>query len=103
MSGYASSWPAADQPNSMTCFPFRFTGVFTIVSLTDVMIYVDQLVEEVFDGGHTAEDYGMERRHPLLLSVTQLKAQVPDTLQCLATTETQSTLASSAHQIRTNR
>lgn len=54
--------------------------MFTVISLTDVMIYVDQLVQEVFDRGHTAKDDGMQRRHPLLLSVTQLKAQVPDTL-----------------------
>lgn len=54
--------------------------VFTVFSLTDVVIYVDQLIQEVFDGGHTAEDDGMKRRHPLLLPVTQLKAQVPDTL-----------------------
>lgn len=63
--------------------------MFTIASLTDVVIYVNQLVQEVFDGGHTAQDDGMKRLHPLLLSVTQLKAQVPDTLQCLPTTKTQ--------------
>lgn len=44
------------------------------------MIYVNQLVQEVFDRGHAPQDDGMKWRHPLLLSVTQLKTQVPDTL-----------------------
>lgn len=44
------------------------------------MIYVNQLVQEVFDRGHAAQDDGMKWRHPLLLSVTQLKTQVPDAL-----------------------
>lgn len=54
--------------------------VLTVFSLTNFMIYVNQLVQEVFDRGHTAQDDGMKWRHPLLLSVTQLKTQVPDTL-----------------------
>lgn len=57
-----------------------FSGVFSRVSLTNVVIYVNQLVQEVFHRGYTAEDDGMKRCHPLLLSVAELKAQVPDTL-----------------------
>lgn len=66
------------------------------------MINVDQLVKEVFDRGHTPKNDGMKRRHPLLLSMTQLKAEVPNTLQCLVTIKTQQTLTSSANQISLN-
>lgn len=71
--------------------------VFVLTSLTDVMIYVDQLVQEIFDRSHAAQDDGVKRRHPLLLPVTQLKAQVPDTLQRLATTKTQPPLNTHTH------
>lgn len=84
ISCYTGSRPAADWLSSSV-----FGVVFTVFSLTDVVVDVDQLVQEVFDRGHAAEDDGMERRHPLLLPVTQLKAQVPDALQRLATTKTQ--------------
>ena len=51
--------------------------------LTAVVVDVDQLVQEVLDGRHAAEDDGVERRHPLLLAVTQLQAQVTHALQGL--------------------
>lgn len=92
---YANSWPVADRQRDL------LSGVFTALPmswcvhcLTDVVIYVDQLVQEVFDGGHAAEDYGVKRCHPLLLPVTQLKAQVPDTLQRLVTIKTRYPLTS---------
>lgn len=47
------------------------------------MLDVNQPVQKVLDGRHAAQDDGMEGRHPLLLAVTQLETQVPDTLQCL--------------------
>lgn len=76
--------------------------VFVLTSLTDVMIYVDQLVQEIFDRSHAAQDDGVKRRHPLLLPVTQLKAQVPDTLQRLATTKTQHPLNTHTHLHRSD-
>lgn len=57
-------------------------------SLTRVVVDVNQLVQEVLDGGHAAQDDGMERRHPLLFAVTQLEAKVPDTLQGLDSAKT---------------
>ncbi|MEQ2188477.1 hypothetical protein GOODEAATRI_015498 [Goodea atripinnis] len=65
------------------------------------MIYVDQLIQEVLDRGHTVEDDGMKRCHPLLLPMTQLKAQVAHTLQCLGTINTRHVLSTDIfHHIR---
>lgn len=51
-----------------------------VMSLTNVVINVDQLVKEVFDRGHAAKDDRVKRCHPLLFPVTQLEAQVPNAL-----------------------
>lgn len=51
--------------------------------LTVVVIDVYEFVQEIFDGRHAAKDDGMQRGHPLLLPMTQLKAQIPHALQSL--------------------
>lgn len=60
------------------------------------MIDIDQPVQELFDWGHAEADDGMKRLHPLLLSLTQLKAQIPHALQRLAPIETQRSINAAA-------
>lgn len=55
--------------------------------LTVVVIDVYEFVQEVFDRRHAAQDDGMQRGHPLLLPMTQLKAQIPHALKSLRETE----------------
>ena len=57
--------------------------------LTTILVYVDELVQEVFNRGHAAKDYGMQGLHPQLLAVAQLQTQIPHTLHCLEHTEKQ--------------
>lgn len=67
---------------------------------TNIMINVNQFVQEVLDRGHTTEDDGMKRRHPLLFSMAQLQAQVANTLQCLTTKSTHYLLFTCIFQYR---